>query len=65
MNAFAQAFPMRENNSSFANFVNFTIVEACESGAWQELYQKYFVPTGLPKELDDTLKFLLRFNTWD
>jgi len=65
VNAFAQAFPMRENNSSFANFVNFTVVEICEGGAWEELYQKYFVPTGMPKELDETLKFLLRFNTWD
>lgn len=64
INAFAQAFPMRENSSSFANFVNFTVVELCEGGAWQELYQKYFVPTGLPKELDDTLRFLLRFNAW-
>jgi ABC-type amino acid transport substrate-binding protein len=65
VNAFAQAFPMRENNSSFANFVNFTVIESCESGAWEELYQKYFVPTGMPRELDDTLKFLLRFNAWD
>jgi ABC-type amino acid transport substrate-binding protein len=65
VNAFAQAFPMRENSSAFANVVNLTVVEACESGAWQELYQKYFVPTGLPKELDDTLRFLLRFNSWD
>jgi ABC-type amino acid transport substrate-binding protein len=64
VNAFAQAFPMRENSSSFANFVNFTIVELCESGAWQALYQKYFVPTGLPKELDETLRFLVRFNSW-
>jgi ABC-type amino acid transport substrate-binding protein len=65
VNAFAQAFPMRENNSRFANFVNFTVVESCESGAWEELYQKYFVPTGMPKELDETLRFLLRFNAWD
>ena len=64
VDAFAQAFPVREDSSSFANFVNFTIVDVCASGEWKELYQKYFVPTGLPKELDDTLKFLLRFNSW-
>jgi len=64
VNAFAQAFPIRENSSGFANLINSTIVEICESGRWQELYQKYFVPVGLPKELDDTLKFLLRINSW-
>lgn len=64
VNAFAQAFPMRENSSSFANLVNVTVVELCESGAWQELYRKYFVPTGMPGELDETLKFLVRFNSW-
>jgi hypothetical protein len=37
---------------------------AVRGRTWQELYQKYFVPTGLPKELDDTLRFLLRFNAW-
>jgi len=64
VNAFAQAFPMRENSSSFANLINITIVEMFETGHWQELYQKYFVPVGLPKELDDTLKFLVRLNCW-
>jgi polar amino acid transport system substrate-binding protein len=64
VNAFAQAFPMRENSSDFAYLMNTTIVEMCENGQWEELYKKYFVPVGLPKELDDTLKFLVRINSW-
>jgi hypothetical protein len=28
------------------------------------MYQKYFVPVGLPKELDETSKFVLRMNSW-
>jgi len=64
VDASPQAFPMRQNSSSFASLINLTIVELCESGRWQELYQKYFVPVGLPKELDDTSRFLVRMNSW-
>jgi hypothetical protein len=39
-------------------------VEVCESGRWQELYHKYFVPVGLPRELDETSKFVVRLNSW-
>jgi ABC-type amino acid transport substrate-binding protein len=64
VDASPQAFPIRQYSSSFATLINLTIVDLCESGRWQELYQKYFVPVGLPKEPDDTLKFLIRLNTW-
>ena len=64
LNAFAQAFPLRQYSSDFANFINLTIVELFESGKWYELYKKYFVPTGLPEKLDSTLEFLTRFNSW-
>ncbi len=64
VDASAQAFPLRQNSSSFAMLINLTIVEACESGRWQELYQKYFVPVGLPRELDETSKFVVRMNSW-
>ena len=64
LNAFAQAFPLREYSSGFANLINLTIVELFESGKWYELYKKYFVPTGLPEKLDSTLEFLTRFNSW-
>jgi len=64
VNTFAQAFPIRENNSTFANIIDLTLGEMCEDGSWQALYKKYFVPTGMPEELDETLRFLLRLNTW-
>jgi ABC-type amino acid transport substrate-binding protein len=64
VDASPQAFPLRQNSSSFASLINLTIVDLCESGRWQELYQKYFVPVGLPKELDETSRFLVRMNSW-
>jgi ABC-type amino acid transport substrate-binding protein len=64
VDASTQAFPLRQNSSSFATIINWTIVEVCESGRWQELYQKYFVPVGLPRELDETSKFVVRMNSW-
>ena len=64
VDASTQAFPLRQNSSSFATLINLTIVEVCESGRWQELYQKYFVPVGLPRELDETSKFVVRMNSW-
>jgi|GEM_PF-238660 len=64
VNAFAQAFPMRENSSSFANIINLSVVEAFETGEWEALYQKYFVPVGLPKQKPANLAFLERFNSW-
>ncbi len=64
VDASPQAFPLRLNSSSFASLINLTIVDLCESGRWQELYQKYFVPVGLPKELDETSRFLVRMNSW-
>ncbi|MFX0117675.1 MAG: hypothetical protein ACFFB3_24230, partial [Candidatus Hodarchaeota archaeon] len=64
VNAFAQAFPMRENSSSFANIINLSVVEAFETGEWESLYQKYFVPVGLPKQKPANLAFLERFNSW-
>lgn len=64
VDASPQAFPLRQSSSSFASLINLTIVDLCESGRWQGLYQKYFVPVGLPKELDDTSRFLVRLNSW-
>jgi ABC-type amino acid transport substrate-binding protein len=64
VDASTQAFPLRQNSSSFATIINLTIVEVCESGRWQELYHKYFVPVGLPRELDETSKFVVRLNSW-
>ncbi len=64
VDAFAQAFPIRQNSSTFAALINLTIVELCESGQWDELYQKYFVPVGLPRELPDNLRFMKRLNSW-
>jgi ABC-type amino acid transport substrate-binding protein len=64
VDASPQAFPIRQNNSGFANLINLTIVELCETGRWLELYQKYFVPVGLPKEPDEGLRFLVRMNSW-
>lgn len=64
VDASPQAFPIRQYSSSFATLINLTIVDLCESGRWQELYQKYFVPVGLPKDPDDALKFLVRMNSW-
>lgn len=64
VNAFAQAFPMRENSSPFANIINLSVVEAFETGEWEALYQKYFVPVGLPKDKPANLAFLERFNSW-
>jgi ABC-type amino acid transport substrate-binding protein len=64
VDASPQAFPIRQYGSSFATLINLTIVDLCESGRWQELYQKYFVPVGLPKDPDEALKFLVRMNSW-
>jgi len=64
VDASPQAFPIRQYSSSFATLINLTIVDLCESGRWQELYQKYFVPVGLPKDPDEALKFLVRMNSW-
>jgi ABC-type amino acid transport substrate-binding protein len=64
VDASPQAFPIRQFSSSFATLINLTIVDLCESGRWQELYQKYFVPVGLPKDPDETLRFLVRMNSW-
>lgn len=64
VDASTQAFPLRQNSSSFAMIINSTIVEVCETGRWQDLYQKYFVPVGLPKEPDETARFLIRMNSW-
>jgi ABC-type amino acid transport substrate-binding protein len=64
VDASPQAFPIRQYSSSFATLINLTIVDLCESGRWTELYHKYFVPVGLPKEQDDTLRFLVRLNSW-
>ena len=64
VDASTQAFPIRQFSSSFATLINLTIVEFCESGRWQELYQKYFVPVGLPKDPDETSRFLIRMNSW-
>jgi ABC-type amino acid transport substrate-binding protein len=64
VDASPQAFPLRQYSSSFASLINLTIVDLCESGRWEELYQKYFVPVGLPKEPDETARFLVRLNSW-
>ncbi|HSB68199.1 MAG TPA: transporter substrate-binding domain-containing protein [Candidatus Methylomirabilis sp.] len=64
MDASPQAFPLRQYSSSFATLINLTIVDLCETGGWLELYQKYFVPVGLPKEPDETSRFLVRMNSW-
>jgi len=64
VDASPQAFPIRQYSSNFASLINLTIVDLCESGRWQELYQKYFVPVGLPKEPDEAARFLVRLNSW-
>jgi ABC-type amino acid transport substrate-binding protein len=64
VDASPQAFPLRQYSSSFASLINLTIVDLCENGGWLELYQKYFVPVGLPKEPDETSRFLVRMNSW-
>lgn len=64
VDASPQAFPLRQFSSSFATLINLTIVELCESGRWLELYRKYFVPVGLPREPDETARFLIRMNSW-
>jgi len=64
VDASTQAFPIRQFSSSFATLINLTIVDICESGRWQELYQKYFVPVGLPKDPDEASRFLVRMNSW-
>jgi ABC-type amino acid transport substrate-binding protein len=64
VDASPQAFPIRQYSSSFATLINLTIVDLCEGGRWQELYQKYFTPVGLPKDPDEALKFLVRMNSW-
>ncbi len=64
VDASPQAFPLRQYSSSFASLINLTIVDLCENGGWSQLYQKYFVPVGLPKELDETSRFLVRMNSW-
>ncbi len=64
VDASPQAFPIRQFSSSLATLINLTIVDQCESGRWQELYQKYFVPVGLPKEPDEAARFLVRMNSW-
>lgn len=64
VDVFGQAFPIRQNSSTFATLINLTIVELSESGQWDELYQKYFVPVGLPRNLPENLKFLKRLNAW-
>jgi len=64
VDVFAQAFPIRQNSSTFAALINLTIVELCETGQWDELYQKYFVPVGLPRELPENVRFMKRLNSW-
>jgi len=64
VDASPQAFPLRQYSSSFASLINLAIVDLCEGGGWLELYQKYFVPVGLPKEPDETSRFLVRMNSW-
>lgn len=64
-NVFLQAFPIRPESSRFKAVADVTIVEACASGEWERLYDKYFGPHGVaPFEKSNALAMLPLMNAW-
>jgi ABC-type amino acid transport substrate-binding protein len=52
---------MRKNETDFRNVVDFTLMEAIESGEYQKLYDKWFGPQGdVPYPLSETARILLQ-----
>lgn len=65
LNVFLQAFPLRPGSSKFRRIVDLTIVEMYASGAWDQLFEKYFGPGGVaPVEKTDALRTLALMNAW-
>ena len=52
---------MRKNESDFRNLVDFTLMEAIESGEYQKLYDKWFGPQGeVPYPLSETARIFMQ-----
>jgi len=52
---------MRKNDTDFRNVVDFTLMEAIESGEYQKLYDKWFGPRGeVPYPLSETAQIFLQ-----
>src|SRR5262245_18040323 len=52
---------MRKNETDFRNLVDFTLMEAIESGEYQKLYDKWFGPQGeVPYPLSEAARILLQ-----
>jgi glutamate/aspartate transport system substrate-binding protein len=52
---------MRKNESDFRNLVDFTLMDAIESGEYQKLYDKWFGPQGeVPYPLSESARILLQ-----
>jgi ABC-type amino acid transport substrate-binding protein len=52
---------MRKNDSDFRNLVDFTLMEAIESGTYQKLYDKWFGPKGeVPYPLSESARIFLQ-----
>jgi ABC-type amino acid transport substrate-binding protein len=52
---------MRKNETEFRNLVDFTLMEAIESGEYQKLYDKWFGPQGeVPYPLSETARIFLQ-----
>ena len=52
---------MRKNESDFRNVVDFTLMEAIESGEYQKLYDKWFGPQGeVPYPLSETARIFIQ-----
>jgi polar amino acid transport system substrate-binding protein len=52
---------MRKNESDFRNLVDFTLMEAIESGEYQKLYDRWFGPQGeVPYPLSETARIFLQ-----
>jgi ABC-type amino acid transport substrate-binding protein len=52
---------MRKNDSDFRNLVDFTLMEAIESGTYQKLYDRWFGPQGeVPYPLSESARIFLQ-----
>lgn len=52
---------MRKNDSDFRNIVDFTLMEAIESGEYQKLYDKWFGPQGeVPYPLSESARIFMQ-----
>ena len=52
---------MRKNETDFRNVVDFTLMEAIESGEYQKLYDKWFGPQGeVPYPLSETARIFIQ-----